>query len=87
VNTECKLLLLTHAFEDLGCARVELKTDSLNHRSRKAILRTGAIEEGISRKHILTDGGRWRDTVRYSILDDEWPAVKERLEAKQASYE
>ena len=87
VNTEVKSLLLTHAFEDLGCARVELKTDTLNRRSRDAILRLGAIEEGVLRKHIRTDSGRWRDTAYYSILDDEWPHVKERLEAMQKRYE
>ena len=87
VNTECKLLLLGHAFDDLGCARVEFKTDTLNRRSRNAILRIGATEEGVLRKHILTASGRWRDTVCYSILDDEWPEVKERLEAMRTSYE
>ena len=79
VNTECKLLLLSHAFEDLGCVRVELKTDVLNARSRAAIIRLGAKEEGVLRKHVLTAGGRWRDTVYYSILDDEWPDVKSKL--------
>ena len=79
VNTECKLLLLQHAFEVLGCARVELKTDTLNRRSRAALLRIGATEEGSLRKHILTESGRWRDTVYYSILDDEWPDVKHRF--------
>lgn len=87
VNTECKLLLLQHAFEVLGCARVELRTDTLNRRSRAAILRIGATEEGSLRKHILTESGRWRDTVCYSILDDEWPDVKQRLEAMQAEHE
>lgn len=86
-NTECKILLLTHAFEDLGCARVELKTDTLNVRSRNAILRIGAQEEGILRKHILTEKGRWRDTVYYSILEEEWPEVKERLVTMKAKYE
>ncbi len=86
VNTECKLLLLTHAFEKLGCARVELKTDTLNQRSRDAILRLGAKEEGIFRKHVLTYSGRWRDTVYYAILDDEWPVVKQRLLNKTAAY-
>jgi RimJ/RimL family protein N-acetyltransferase len=86
-NTECKILLLTHGFEDLGCARVELKTDVLNVRSRNAILRIGAREEGVLRKHILTQGGRWRDTVYYSILDHEWPVVKKRLESMKAKYE
>lgn len=79
VNTETKLLLFTHAFETLGCNRVELKTDALNERSRNAILRIGAKEEGTLRKHMVTDSGRLRDTVYFSILDDEWPAVKRGL--------
>jgi len=81
-NTETKLLMLTHAFETLGCVRVELKTDALNHQSRNAILRLGAKEEGILRKQRLTSTGRWRDTVYFSILDDEWPQVKQRLIGK-----
>ena len=84
VNTEAKYLMLRHAFETLGCKRVELKTDVLNERSRNAILRIGAKQEGILRRHILTDTGRMRDTVYFSILDDEWPAVKQRLEARLA---
>jgi RimJ/RimL family protein N-acetyltransferase len=79
-NTEAKYLMLRHAFETLAAMRVELKTDSLNERSRRAILRLGAVEEGIFRKHMLTEGGRIRHTVYYSIVDDEWPAVKTRLE-------
>lgn len=85
INTEAKYLLLRHAFESLGCLRVELKTDVLNERSRRAILRIGAREEGILRKHQVTDGGRIRDTVYFSILDDEWPAVKARLEGMLTS--
>jgi N-acetyltransferase len=85
VNTEAKLLLLSHAFERLGAHRVELKTDALNEKSRKAILRLGAVEEGIFRKHIVTASGRVRDTVYYSIIDTEWPAVKARLESRLAS--
>jgi RimJ/RimL family protein N-acetyltransferase len=80
VNTECKYLLLRHAFETLGCLRVEFKTDVLNERSRKAILRIGAKEEGVFRKHMLMPSGRVRDTVYFSIVDTEWPAVKTRLE-------
>jgi RimJ/RimL family protein N-acetyltransferase len=80
VNSEAKLLMLTHAFERWGCARVELKTDVLNSKSRNAMLRMGAMEEGVLRKHILTYSGRWRDSIYYSVLDTEWPAVKERLE-------
>lgn len=84
VNTEAKYLLLRHAFEDIGCVRVELKTDALNERSRRAILRLGAQEEGTLRKHMLTASGRLRDTVYFSILDDEWPRVKARLEERLA---
>ncbi len=80
VNTESKYLLLRHAFETLSCIRVELKTDALNERSRKAILRIGAKEEGIFRHHMLMPSGRVRDTAYFSIIDDEWPAVKTRLE-------
>jgi len=79
VNTEAKYLMLRHAFETLGCIRVELKTDSLNERSRKAILRIGAKEEGTFRNHMITSSGRLRHTVYYSIIDSEWPAVKARL--------
>ena len=82
VNTEAKLFMLTHAFETWGCIRVELKTDALNQASRAAIARLGAKEEGTMRKHTVTQTGRVRDTVYYSILDDEWPAVKARLEAR-----
>lgn len=81
-NTEAKYLLLRHAFESLGCVRVELKTDSLNERSRAAILRIGAKEEGIFRNHMITASGRIRHTVYFSIIDSEWPRVKENLEAK-----
>lgn len=85
VNTEAKYLMLRHAFEVLHCARVELKTDALNERSRNAILRIGAKQEGILRRHVLTDTGRMRDTVYFSILDDEWPDVKGRLEVRLAA--
>lgn len=81
VNTEAKYLMLRHAFETLGAMRVELKTDSLNERSRRAILRLGAVQEGTFRKHMLTESGRIRHTVYFSIIDEEWPAVKARLEA------
>jgi RimJ/RimL family protein N-acetyltransferase len=80
INTEAKYLMLRHAFESMGCIRVELKTDALNERSRRAILRIGAREEGVLRKHQITDGGRIRDSVCYSVVDDEWPVVKARLE-------
>jgi N-acetyltransferase len=82
VNTEAKYLLLKHAFETLGCIRVELKTDSLNERSRAAILRIGAREEGIFRNHMITASGRIRHTAYFSIVDSEWPAVKAGLEAR-----
>jgi RimJ/RimL family protein N-acetyltransferase len=78
-NTEAKYLMLRHAFEVWGCIRVELKTDALNQRSRNAILRLGAKEEGTLRRHAMTWTGRVRDTVYFSILDDEWPEVKRRL--------
>jgi N-acetyltransferase len=81
-NTEAKYLLLRHAFETLGCLRVELKTDALNERSRAAIRRIGAREEGTLRNHMITASGRIRDTVYYSILDVEWPEVKRDLEVR-----
>ena len=81
VNTEAKYLMLRHAFEAWKCMRVELKTDALNQRSRNAILRLGAKEEGTLRRHLITWTGRVRDTVYFSILDSEWPEVKARLEA------
>ena len=83
-NTEAKFLMLRHAFESLGCVRVELRTNALNQRSRNAILRIGGVEEGTLRRHMADDAGRFRDTVYFSILDDEWPGVKERLEARLA---
>jgi N-acetyltransferase len=82
VNTEAKYLLLRHAFETLGCNRVELKTDSLNSQSRTAILRIGACEEGTFRNHMITASGRIRHTVYFSIIDSEWPGVKSRLEGR-----
>ena len=85
VNTEAKYLLLRHAFETLGCIRVELKTDSLNEKSRAAILRIGARQEGIFRNHMITASGRIRHTVYFSIVDSEWPAVKARLEQRLKS--
>jgi len=83
-NTEAKYLMLRHAFEKFGCIRVEFKTDSLNQRSREAILRLGAKEEGLLRNHMLTWTGRIRHTVYYSIIDSEWPEVKARLEGMLA---
>jgi RimJ/RimL family protein N-acetyltransferase len=80
VNTEAKYLMLRHAFETVGATRVELKTHARNERSRRAIERLGATFEGIHRKHMLHRDGSRRDTAWYSIVDDEWPAVRERLE-------
>lgn len=82
INTEAKFLMLAHAFENWRCIRVELKTDALNEKSRNAIRRLGAIEEGILRRQAITDAGRVRDTVYYSILDSEWNSVKANLENK-----
>lgn len=87
INTEAKLLMLTHAFEVWNCLRVELKTDVLNEKSRKAILRLGAKEEGILRRHLITDTGRFRDTVYFSIIDSEWQTVKANLNGKLRSFE
>ena len=84
INTEAKLLLLRHAFESLGCVRVEFKTDRLNEKSRAALRRIGAVEEGIFRRHMITDTGRWRDSVYYSIVAEEWPTIRAGLEAKLA---
>ncbi|MFF1408918.1 GNAT family N-acetyltransferase [Streptomyces sp. NPDC058289] len=82
VNTESKLLLLTHAFEDLGMGRVQLKTDHLNTRSQAAIARLGAQREGVLRRHRLRPDGTWRDSVYFSLLADEWPEAKARLSAR-----
>lgn len=80
VNTEAKYLLLQHAFETLGCIRVQLKTDLLNERSQRAIERLGAVKEGVIRNHMVLLDGRIRNSVIYSIIDSEWPAVKQNLE-------
>jgi len=85
VNTEAKYLMLRHAFETWNSFRVELKTDALNQRSRNAILRIGAKEEGALRRHVITWTGRVRDTVYFSILDSEWPEVKAKLETRLRS--
>ncbi len=87
VNTECKFLLLTHAFETLKCIRVQLKTDARNERSQKAIERIGATKEGILRNHMILPDGRFRDSVFYSILDSEWAEVKRNLEVLMAKYD
>ena len=82
VNTEAKYLMLRHAFEVLGCIRVEFKTDSINERSRRALLRIGAKEEGTLRNHMIVHDGRYRHSVYFSVIDSEWPEVKLNLEAK-----
>ena len=80
-NTEAKYLMLRHAFEEWKCMRVELKTHAQNAKSRAAILRIGATEEGTLRKHMVQADGSIRNSVYFSIVDDEWPNVKRRLEA------
>ncbi|MET0952471.1 MAG: GNAT family protein, partial [Aeromicrobium sp.] len=82
INTEAKLLLLTRAFEGLGCVRVVWHTDIRNQRSQAAIARLGAQREGVLRKHRVRRDGSWRDTVTYSMTDDEWPAARAALEAR-----
>lgn len=80
VNTEAKYLMLRHAFEDMACVRVQFTTDEINHKSRAAILRLGAQQEGIVRHERIMPDGRKRNSVRFSIIDDEWPAVRQHLE-------
>jgi RimJ/RimL family protein N-acetyltransferase len=80
VNTECKYLLLRQAFEELGCIRVQLKTDSRNERSQRAIERLGAMKEGMFRNHMILPDGYIRHSIYYSIINSEWPEVKSRLE-------
>jgi RimJ/RimL family protein N-acetyltransferase len=87
VNTEAKYLMLRHAFENRDCLRVEFKTDALNQRSREAILRIGAREEGTLRQHMITWSGRFRDTVYFSILESEWSGIKTRLERRLSASE
>lgn len=86
VNTEAKYLMLNFSFENLGFNRVEFKTDKINTKSREAILRLGAKEEGILRKHVICTDGRVRDTVYYSIIDQEWPEIKLNLQKKLEKY-
>jgi len=81
-NTEAKYLMLCHAFETMGCVRVQFTTDVLNEKSRKAILRLGAVQEGIVRNERIMPDGRKRNSVRFSIIDEEWPQVKNRLEQR-----
>ena len=80
VNTECKYLLLSHAFEDLGCIRVQFKTDLRNIRSQQAIERIGGVREGVLRNQVILPDGYIRSSVYYSILVEEWPQVKRHLE-------
>lgn len=87
VNTECKYLLFRHAFETLGAIRLQLKTDSRNERSQRAIERIGAVKEGTLRNHMILPDGIIRHSVYYSILDSEWEGVKKRLEERLGKYE
>jgi RimJ/RimL family protein N-acetyltransferase len=84
VNPEAKLLLLTHAFEDLGYGRVKIQTDLLNTRSQAAIAKLGAVREGVLRREVPREDGTWRDTVVFAITIDDWPKVKQGLEARIA---
>jgi RimJ/RimL family protein N-acetyltransferase len=84
VNPEAKLLMLGHCFDDCGFGRVKIQTDARNHRSQAAIAKLGARREGVLRRHARRADGSFRDTVVYSILGDEWPEVRERLEARLA---
>lgn len=87
VNTEAKYLMLRYAFESLDCVRVQFTTDEINQKSRQAILRLGAQQEGIVRHERIMPDGRKRNSVRFSIIDDEWPAVRRQLESKLAQQE
>lgn len=82
VNTEAKLLMLGHAFDRLGALRVEFKTDSLNDQSRRALAGIGAVEEGTFRNHMISQGGRRRHSTYFSVIEEEWPAVRELLETR-----
>jgi N-acetyltransferase len=84
INTDAKLLMLAHAFGALGALRVEFKTDALNERSRAALAGIGAQEEGTLRWHILTESGRRRDSVYFSVIEEEWPRVRQHLERRLA---
>ena len=88
VNTECKYLLIKHAFETLGCIRVQFKTDARNQRSQISLERIGAVKEGTLRQQMITADGQVRDSIYYSIVESEWPSVKANLEEKlERSYE
>lgn len=82
VNAECKRLLLAHAFDECGFGRVKIQTDGINARSQAAIAKLGAVREGVLRRHIRRADGTWRDTVVFSVLIDEWPGVRDRLESR-----
>lgn len=84
VNTEAKLLMLSHAFDHLGALRVEFKTDALNEQSRAALLKIGAVEEGVFRRHMVMPGGRLRDSAYYSVIEEEWPRVRKHLQTRLA---
>jgi len=84
VNTEAKLLMLNHAFNTLGALRVEFKTDSLNEGSRRALAGIGATEEGTLRNHMVTESGRRRHSVYFSVIEEEWPNVRQHLESRLA---
>jgi RimJ/RimL family protein N-acetyltransferase len=84
VNPECKLLVLTHAFEDCGFGRVKIQTDSINVRSQAAIAKLGAVREGITRRDMKRADGTWRDSVVFAVTIDDWPTVKAGLEARLA---
>lgn len=86
VNTQVKLLLLTHAFERLGCVRVEFKTDARNLRSQRALERTGATREGVLRNHMIVQGDYVRDSVYFSVIDRDWPQVRDRLRLLRERY-
>ena len=86
VNTEAKLLQLRHAFDSLAALRVEFKTDSLNDKSRAALRGIGAVEEGTMRNHMVTDSGRRRHSVYFSVIEEEWPRVRQHLEARLARF-
>jgi len=86
INTEAKYLQLRHAFETLGCIRVEFKTDALNTKSRQAIARLGAVEEGTFRNHMIMPDGRIRHSVYFSITREDWPQVKAHLEERMTAY-
>jgi RimJ/RimL family protein N-acetyltransferase len=87
INTECKLMLLTHAFESLDCIAVEFRTDWMNHPSRAAIARLGAKQDAVLRNHAIRSDGSYRDTVVSSIIESEWPSVKRHLQFKLGQKE